>query len=182
MTQNLRIVNKQISSADSNLAEGATYTIPASSSPWSDTSASTNKVHYAGNTTNGANYTWYTATASTQGNNYSICPRGWKLPSIADYESMMKVAKINFKDCKSGTCSGSSSASDSTKIRGKPYNFPYAGIVDYGSLNGVGSAGSYWSSTADGTDYAYVLYFSSSEVDTYDGYRYDGYSVRCIAP
>ncbi len=163
------------------MAEGATYTIPASSK-WSDTSADTNKVYYEGSPTNGANYTWYTATASTQGSSYSICPRGWKLPSISEYESMMKVAKINFKDCKSGTCSGSSSASDSTKIRGAPYNFPYAGYVNSGSLNDVGSGGHYWSSTAYGSNRAYDLYFSSNTVDTDYNYRYFGFSVRCITP
>ncbi len=156
-------------------------TIPASSSPWNDTSATTNKVHYAGNTTNGANYTWYTATASTQGSSYSICPRGWKLPTIAQYESMMRAASINFRDCKS-SCTGSSSASDSTKIRGTPYNFPYAGIVNGGSLLNVGSYGYYWSSTAADSNYAYALSFISSNVSTGYNFRYGGHSVRCIAP
>ncbi len=146
------------------------YTIPASSSPWSDSSATTNKVHYAGNATNGANYTWYTATASTQGSNYSICPRGWRLPSNTEYNTLLSSAGIS--DDKAG----------SAKIRGTPYNFPYAGYVYDGSLHNVGSEGLYWSSTADGTGNAYRLYFGSSTVNTYYGNRYRGFSVRCIAP
>ncbi len=196
MTQNLRITGDSIkakdpsnttgtiTSADSNVSSN--YNIPASSSPWQTSGTATSElnkqlVHYAGNETNGANYTWYTATASTQGSNYSICPRGWKLPTIAQYESMMRAASINFRDCKSGSCSGSSSASDSTKIRGKPYNFPYAGYVGNGSLRNVGSVSYYWSRTANGTDYAYNLYFNSSNVDANNSYRYFGLSVRCIA-
>ncbi len=182
MTQNLRIINKKIDSTNSDLAEGATYTIPASSSPWSDTSATTNKVHYAGNTTNGANYTWYTATASTQGSNYSICPRGWKLPSLSEYQDFLTKAGINYKHWNGSSWSGSSSASDSTKIRGAPYNFPYAGFVFDGSLRNVGSEGYYWSSTASGSNNAYRLYFTSSNVNTGTRNRCNGLSVRCIAP
>ncbi len=192
MTQNLRITGDSIKAKDPNNTTGtitsadsnvsSNYNIPASSSPWSDTSATTNKVHYAGNTTNGANYTWYTATASTQGSNYSICPRGWKLPTIAQYESMMRAASINFQDCKSSSCSGSTSASDSTKIRGTPYNFPYAGNVSSGRLQLVGSYGRYWSSTAHGPDYAYLLELSISGVNTSYNGRYLGLSIRCIAP
>ncbi len=181
MTQNLRIVNKQISSADSNLAEGATYTIRASSS--SDTTfAGQNDVYYGNSTVSGAYYGWGTATASTLGSSYSICPKGWKLPSISEYESMMKAAKINFQDCKNG-CTGSTSASDSAKIRGKPYNFPYAGNVGNGSLDNVGSNGYYWSSTAYSSDRAYYLSFNSSSVGTYNycGHYY-GFPIRCIAP
>ncbi len=144
-------------------------TIPASSSPWSDTSATTNKVHYAGNTTNGANYTWYTATASTQGSSYSICPRKWRLPSNTEYTTLLTRAGIG------------NNAAGSTKIRGKPYNFPYAGYVGSGSLNYVGLQGRYWSSTANGTDNAYLLVFDSSLVVTLND-RYVGLSVRCIAP
>ncbi len=144
------------------------YTIPASSSPWSDISATTNKVHYAGNTTNGANYTWYTATASTQGSNYSICPRGWKLPTKAQYDTLKS------KD----------GGWDSSK-KGRTFAggfFPTAGIVGGGSLDRVGSWGYYWSSTASDINGAYGLYFNSSDVGTLSANRYSGFSVRCIAP
>ena len=69
-----------------------------------------------------------------------------------------------------------------------------AGQIDYllrgGWLDGslqqeAGSYGYYWSSIPLVPDYAYYLYFSSGTIDTFDpsfiGYRYYGFSVRCVA-
>ncbi len=175
MTTNLRLVSPSedkkitLTSADSNVSSD--YDVPASSSPWQTSSSSgnaiptLNKVHYKGNTTNGANYTWYTATASTQGSSYSICPRGWRLPSNTEYNTLLSSAGIT----------------NGGKLNGSPYNFSYAGYVYSGSLRNVGSEGRYWSSTADGADSAYYLYFDSSYVYTNNYLRYYGYSVRCVA-
>lgn len=49
------------------------------------------------------------------------------------------------------------------------------------SFDKVGSNGYYWSSTANGTDNAYDLYFNSSEVEPAgNSYRYYGRSVRLV--
>ncbi len=63
------------------------------------------------------------------------------------------------------------------------HNFPYAGIVDNGSLNGVGSIGHYWSRTAKFTTLAYGLGFASSDVISEHGglSRFLGFSIRCVA-
>ncbi len=171
-----------------------TYTIPASSSPWgSSVGNNAELVHYATNETNGAYYTWCAATASkgryctgatttVDDSEYSICPRGWKLPSLSEYQNFLTKAGINYQYYNGSSWSGSSSASDSTKIRGAPYNFPYAGVVLNGSLQGVGSNGYYWSSTANDSNLAYCLGFNSSNVYTDNRSRYSGFSVRCIAP
>lgn len=45
---------------------------------------------------------------------------------------------------------------------------------------GVGTGGSYWSSTPYGSDYAWLLEFLSSEVGMYDGTRCYGRSVRLV--
>jgi len=68
-------------------------------------------------------------------------------------------------------------------IRSAPYNFPYAGDVDSGSLYGVGSWGFYWSRTAGSSTLAYTLYFNSSVVNPAGSgnSRYGGYSIRCVA-
>jgi len=67
-------------------------------------------------------------------------------------------------------------------IRSAPYNFPYAGSVDNGSLNNVGSYGRYWSRTAYSTKLAYHLYFVSTDVYPASSLsRYLGYSIRCVA-
>ena len=63
-----------------------------------------------------------------------------------------------------------------------PYNFPYAGYVYDSSLRNVGSFGRYWSRTADSANAAYDLYFYSSYVGPVNNnYRFNGYSIRCVA-
>ena len=57
---------------------------------------------------------------------------------------------------------------------------PAAGYRRGTDVGDVGSYGYYWSSSADGYDYAYYLYFVSYGVYTGSGYRYDGLSVRLV--
>ena len=49
-----------------------------------------------------------------------------------------------------------------------------------GSVENVGSYGDYWSSTPDGSEYAWGLYFNSSEVHVYHNRRCYGQSVRLV--
>ncbi len=219
MVQNMNLTNKAITSADSNVTSN--YTIPASVSPWSDTSVTTNKVHYP-NASNpdgdthkyGAYYTWYTATAGTGGSsvtsgdvNGSICPKGWKLPTSnkaitvdgsfnkltidpltgkpyatnddANYKA--NAWKTNQTDTTLGNSFGITTATNGAVFSAG--FFPAAGRVYDGSLNGVGTAGLYWSSTAYDSAFAYYLNFYSSSVNpsSYSLYRYLGNSVRCVA-
>ena len=62
-----------------------------------------------------------------------------------------------------------------------PYYLLRGGILLGSSLYDAGSYGDYWSSTPDGSSFAYFLYFNSGYVDTDGNYRYDGFSVRCVA-
>ncbi|MBP5583770.1 MAG: hypothetical protein J6X43_07440 [Bacteroidales bacterium] len=57
---------------------------------------------------------------------------------------------------------------------------PAAGYRRGTDVGDVGSYGYYWSSSADGYDYAYYLFFVSYGVYTGSGYRYDGLSVRLV--
>lgn len=177
MTQNLRIVNKAITSADSDVS--ANYTIPASSL-WSDTSATTNKAYYNNDTTYGAYYTYYTATASTNPSSgeasSSICPKNWRLPTNAEYQTLYGKGKSGWttNGGKNGYWIGAANATGGAF-------FPAAGFVGSGSLNTAGSYGYYWSSTASSSTGAYYLYFDSSGLGTYYNYKYLGFSVRCVA-
>jgi len=181
MTQNLRIVNKTITPADSDVT--ANYTIPPSSlSGFSSSNYYASQVYYANNTTNGAYYSWTAATAGTGTSSVtsgdapsSVCPKGWKLPPNSgkgSYTNFTSAAGI------------ANNAAGSTKIRSAPYNFPYAGYVSNGSLHDVGSGGYYWSRTvvSGSSQGAYRLAFNSSSVGpAYYYNRYFGLSIRCVA-
>ena len=179
MTQNLRIVNKTITPADSDVT--ANYTIPPSSlSGFSSSNYYANQVYYANNTTNGAYYSWTAATAGTGTSSVtsgdapsSVCPKGWKLPPNSgngSYTNFTSAAGIT------------NSADGSNKIRSAPYNFPYAGRALNSSLNVVGSNGYYWSRTTDSANNAYNLIFGGSYVNPANSYdRYRGLSIRCVA-
>ena len=187
MVQNLRLINKTISSSDSDTS--GSFTIPASSTSTGTTAGTwgtandTNGINhtaarYNNNTTYGAYYNWYTATAgsgtySTVGVtsvNYSICPKGWKLPtggSSGQFKTLYTAYSSNVSSFQTATLTGSGY---------------WAGYVDNGSLNNAGSEGYWWSRTAgSNTAHGYDLI-------TYSGYvgpqgnntKRRGLTVRCV--
>ena len=167
MTQNLRIINKTITPADSNVV--ANYTIPASSiNGFSSYDTSNAYVD-----SDGGFYTWYTATAgtgtaalSTNGHNttVSICPKGWRLPTSGKFQALYN----NYNP--------------SSALRSSPANFTLSGYVTSSSRNLQGSNGNYWSSTVRSSNFAYYLYLNTSNVTpaNTNGKNY-GFSVRCVA-
>ena len=170
MTQNLRIIDKTITPADSDVTTN--YTIPASSI--SGFSAHDTSNAYVDS--DGGFYTWYTATAgtgtyalSTQGQNttVSICPKGWRLPTSGD-NGEFKILD--------------SSYSSSSALRSNPVNLALSGVVHNSSRGGQGIGGFHWSSTVYSSGRAYGLYLAISHArpDDYDG-KENGFSVRCIA-
>lgn len=63
-----------------------------------------------------------------------------------------------------------------------PYYLLRGGSLGSSSLFGAGSDGHYWSSTPYSSGFAYLLGFYSGTVTaSYDDYRYNGFSVRCVA-
>jgi uncharacterized protein (TIGR02145 family) len=60
--------------------------------------------------------------------------------------------------------------------------FPASGSRGSGTLNGVGTYGSYWSASAQEVDMSFFLYFNSAFVDTdFASYRrYYALPVRCV--
>ena len=172
MTQNLKLINKTISSSDSNLPSGSTWTIPASSTS-GFSSYDTNNAYL--DSTYGGYYTFYTATAGwgtqsvASGNApKDICPKGWRLPT-GDSSGEFKALYNKY--------------ASSALMRGTP-GFVLSGYVHNSSVNDRGSGGSYWSSTAGGSNGAYHLYLDSSTVNPardYLNFKGRGYSVRCVA-
>ena len=171
MTQNLRIIDKTITPADSNVT--ANYTIPASSI--SGFSSNNTSNAYIDNTYGGY-YSWYTTTAGTgtqalsiQGQNAtaSICPKGWRLPTGGNSGEFQTLYN-NYNSL--------------SALRSNPANFTLSGFVYSSSRYYQGSLGYYWSSTVDSSNYAYDLYLNTSGVNPANGSnKGDGFSVRCIA-
>ena len=172
MTQNLKIANKTISSTDSNLPAGKTFTIPASNVSDFTTAYNTNAAYL--DSTYGGYYNFYTATAGTGGTSLSsgnapsdICPKGWSLPtggSTGEFQTLYN----NY---------------NSAALMMDVPNFTLSGLVYNGSVDYQGSGGLFWSSTVDGANLAYSLGLNSSNVypaDNNDKYR--GFSVRCVVP
>lgn len=70
---------------------------------------------------------------------------------------------------------------DVTGPNGNSISLPAAGCRGYnGGVNRVGSLGGYWSSTPDGSDYAWCLIFCSGSVDMSYDRRCAGLSVRLV--
>ena len=207
MTQNLRLTKESLkaplantfglTSQDTDIStEGTTFNLPASAL-WTDTSYTTAHAYYNNNTTYGAYYNWYTATAGTGTNSVSsgdasssICPKGWRLPKGAPgtgTNEFAVVAGLTSTNIAAGTSYWSSLSSPSFTNNALTVNgvtFPAAGYVNSpnGSLSNAGSDGYYWSSTADSSNNAYGLRFYSGSFYPANNYsKYHGFSVRCIA-
>ena len=172
MTQNLRIINKTITPADSDVTSN--YTIPASNLSGFDNYDTSNA--YVDNTYGGY-YTWYTATAgtgtqslSTEGYNtaVSICPKGWRLPTSRNSTSDFQILYNNYNS--------------SSALRSSPVNLTLSGFVYSSSMSNQGSDGWCWSSTVYSSSYAYNLGLNSSGVlPSNFSDKYYGFSVRCVA-
>ena len=172
MTRNLDLPGgTTLTSADSNVTSN--YTLPASSTSGFDDD-STAYVYNSNSTTCGNNqpcYSYYSYVAATAGTNPSsyenaisdICPKGWRLPTLAEYNTLR------------------STYTDGLTLRASPFYGVYAGYYDNSSFYDGGSGGDYWSSTANNASGAYRLNFYSSNANTnfYDKRR--GYSIRCVA-
>ncbi len=170
MTENLRIIDKTITSADSNLPDGETYTIPASSLSnfsGSDTSA----AYY--NDANGGFYSHYTATAgwsitSTYGNvssSQDICPKGWRLPS-----AQIRDGKNEFQNLYDSYNKSVSSMKENLGLTNSGYVYR-----DYVKS----SSGRYWTSTVS-SSYAFYLYIDQGVHTSEYNSRTYGYSIRCV--
>ena len=164
-------------------------------------------VFNSGNTvgcgTSGQNtpcYSYYSWDAATLGSGrgiskdntdtqYSICPKGWKLPTSRTTSAANWRTKSDFYvlahqyGLDSTTSIWESDNGFYTQAGpGTVPNFLLAGYYRSGSFSNGGSYGRYWSSTSySSSDTARTLDFSSSRVGSADNYyRRNGFSVRCL--
>ena len=112
----------------------------------------------------------------------SICPKGWRLPTISSVAAKSEFALLN---------TAYNSIHDNDKLDQGLFNAPVymvrSGYVGNGALAYVGYYGLYWSSTVANFNHAYALRFGSGTVDLAlffngDGYyKAYGWSIRCVS-
>lgn len=183
MTENLRLKNKTITNEDSDIS-AASYTVPDSVEtiyrdfyePY---------VYDTENTSYGMYYNHIVASAGTQaGQNdftelsYSICPKGWKIPSADEWQVMYNAHSIT------------DSAEGSVIARATPINLIYSGhYVTDGSdddgksgVSDQGEMGVWWTGTAGMTGGRRVAAaITDTSVTRYKWtYRVNGNAIRCI--
>ena len=171
MTDNLRIIDTTISSADSNLPEGESWTIPASDLSSFSTAYNTDAVYY--NSTYGGYYNFYTTTAgwgtdstTREDSPKSICPKGWRLPTgdpsgeyAALYDKYHSFALMLDEPA-----------------------FTTGGFITNGTFYGLDIIGGYWPSSSNTANYAYSLYLDGSNgYPSHDINKRYGFNVRCVA-
>jgi uncharacterized protein (TIGR02145 family) len=93
------------------------------------------------------------------------CPSGYRLPTEAELNTEMLSWGTN----------------NAAGAFGSPLKLPMSARRNNsnGSLNGIGTLGSYWSSTVSGTS-SRGLYFNSSSANMFTYIRAYGFSVRCF--
>ena len=128
-----------------------------------------------------------------------ICPKGWHVPSDAEWTQLTDYMKTRPEYMSSGNSNyiakalaatwGWESSSDPDDVGFEPsttnnatgFSALPAGIYD-GSFTNFGSSASFWSSTENDSDYAWArhLYYGRADVYRDDNYKSDGFSVRCV--
>lgn len=109
----------------------------------------------------------------------SICPAGWRLPTVADdYDTDGSTNEFR----RIATLYGHTTNNDKV-LTASPLWLIRAGRIYSGRLNHSGLYGEYWSSTVSNNETAYHLLFYYSTVGpAYSGgSRGNGQSVRCVA-
>ena len=181
--------------------------LPASSTTFSDDTQA--YVNNSNSTTCGDNspcYSYYSWIAATAGSGssaspddggraaYSICPKGWKLPSATTegvgrdtnngytggdfYKLAIQygMATGNYYESPDNAPTFYSQAGPGTTP-----NFLLAGDYYSGSFGNGDFLGSYWSSSSRSSTNAYYLFFDSSFVYSPDStVRNSGFPVRCL--
>ena len=222
MTSNLNLAGGTVLSSDkSDVPSASYYTLPASTAITSGTSVasgqfSSDSGEYVFNTGNNTTtcdsstpcnsyYSWLTATAGGKDTSgtavtgdgynaaYSICPKGWRLPTATtegvsrdsggytggDFYQMI-LAVTGQSSLANGYYESTSNFYNNAGPGTTP-GFLLAGNYYNSTFSDGGSYGYYWSSTSISGTTAYSLNFGSSRVSSASNdSRRRGFSVRCV--
>lgn len=180
MIDNLRVDKGQaMTPADTNI--NSNWTMTDRDLTTGDNSYDLPEIH-EGDATTGHWYNYAAATAGTiTGSSNTteatqdICPKGWKLPDghntgVAGATTLDQYKLANNK------------WQSYDKTYQTVFNSVAAGFYYNGSLNGSGTNGYWWSSTARSTAARYYLYYNTSDglFSGINNNRCFGYSVRCV--
>ena len=170
-----------LTSDDTDLADGTTFTLPAGTATASTTVAAARLrlTNTSSTTDNGVYYSWAAAVASTtaystsgQVITSSICPKGWDLPSNAQWT----------------TLSSKSAYSASNPTTADPSAFLINGGFTTGTTFYQTSYSHFWTATVNDSSTAYgarvnasTMTTSASTGTTYGGNRYYEKNLRCVA-
>ena len=184
MTQNLRIGGDEeitLTSEDSDVE--AAFVLPiAQTSGKSGWNNAVPHIYDTGNDETGSIYNWYTATAGTgidgemaDDSEWSICPKGWTLPSMNSNPGFL--AMLN-------AYGWENSSQARAMLTAEPFWFVFSGGYYYGY--GGTANGEYWSATPNAANpsNSYYLKLESLSGRVYTSSnkpRSGGAAIRCVA-
>ena len=103
-----------------------------------------------------------------------ICPSGWRMPTGGPIST-------SGDDNGGGEFQNLYNKYNNAKLFQEALSTPLSGYFSNGKAYNQGNSGDFWSSTRYYGNYMYNLYVYSTNVSPQSvGYRYDGYSMRCI--
>ena len=119
-----------------------------------------------------------------------ICPKGWHLPSQAEWEALIVAVDGSITEYTSSNTAGSKLKSVtgwnaySGITNEDAFGFlalPAGGRYDDGDYGGEGNYAAFWSSTENNSNYAYRMYLGYDDGASRDDIDKDfGFSVRCL--
>jgi uncharacterized protein (TIGR02145 family)/uncharacterized repeat protein (TIGR02543 family) len=139
--------------------------------------------------TYGQLYNWNTAMAGASSSTANpsgvrgVCPSGWHLPSDLEWRDLItfaggtSTAAKKLKSTSGWSYYGSGDGTDDYGFSALP-----GGDRGYdGNFGGAGGGGTWWTATssADGA-YGRIMYYNSDSVDSFNGDKSYGWSVRCV--
>jgi uncharacterized protein (TIGR02145 family) len=140
----------------------------------------------ANNAIYGKLYNWYAVNDSR-----GLCPAGWHVPSDAEWMTLINYLDLNADGGNNWNIAGgkmksttgwnapNTGATNESGFTGLPGGYRYFN----GTYYDIGYNGYWWSSTEDGSNYAWnrYLYYDSSDVYRNPSQiKQDGFSVRCV--
>ena len=141
----------------------------------------------------GCYYNNYTATAGSMTSStgagttvdYSICPKGWSLPtggSGGEFETLATAYGGTGTTAATAMLVGSPTTTTTENINGQyTPGFLLSGAYGSGGADHLGVRGYYWSRTSYSTGLAYHLYLNTSGVAPLNHVsKFNGFAVRCL--